>query len=141
MEFLVAGEISLPGGKAEGGDMDNRDTTTRKAKEEIGLDPSLVEVVIVLERFLSKVWKYVSSVLLFCFHNFVLQLKVEGKSQDMLMLLIDLKYMWFVWVWIRGILWYNWRSCESCDLSKTLSWSSCITLSWRRWAYMVLSRQ
>ncbi|KAK9205269.1 hypothetical protein WN943_015536 [Citrus x changshan-huyou] len=54
MEFLVAGEISLPGGKAEEGDMDNRDTTTRKAKEEIGLDPSLVEVVIVLERFLSK---------------------------------------------------------------------------------------
>ena len=90
---LVAREISLPGRKAEEGDKDDGDTATREAKEEIGLDPSLVEVVTVLEPFLSKVWKDVSSMLLFCFHNFVLQLKVEGKSQDMLMLLIDLKYM------------------------------------------------
>ncbi|KAM1022860.1 hypothetical protein ACFX2I_043724 [Malus domestica] len=36
-------------------DKDNRDTTTREAKEVIGLDPKLVNVVTVLEPFLSKV--------------------------------------------------------------------------------------
>lgn len=61
-ECLVAGEISLPGGKAEEGDKDDGDTATREAKEEIGLDPSLVEVVTVLEPFLSKVWEDVSSI-------------------------------------------------------------------------------
>lgn len=55
MKCLVAGEIALPGGKAEEGDKDDGDTATREAKEEIGLDPSLVNVVTVLEPFLSKV--------------------------------------------------------------------------------------
>ncbi|TQD92944.1 hypothetical protein C1H46_021424 [Malus baccata] len=36
-------------------DKDDGDTTTREAKEEIGLDPKLVNVVTVLEPFLSKV--------------------------------------------------------------------------------------
>ncbi|TQE02382.1 hypothetical protein C1H46_012021 [Malus baccata] len=36
-------------------DKDDDDTTTREAKEEIGLDPKLVNVVTVLEPFLSKV--------------------------------------------------------------------------------------
>ncbi|KAG0462532.1 hypothetical protein HPP92_021008 [Vanilla planifolia] len=49
-----SGEVSLPGGKAESGDADDRETATREAKEEIGLDPSLVTVVAVLEPFLSK---------------------------------------------------------------------------------------
>ncbi|CAK7350460.1 unnamed protein product [Dovyalis caffra] len=49
-----AGEVSLPGGKAEESDKDDFDTATREAKEEIGLDPSLVNVVTVLEPFLSK---------------------------------------------------------------------------------------
>ncbi|KAE8719907.1 Nudix hydrolase 15 [Hibiscus syriacus] len=49
-----SGEVSLPGGKAEEGDKDDDDTATREAKEEIGLDPSLVNVVTVLESFLSK---------------------------------------------------------------------------------------
>ncbi|XP_024029267.1 nudix hydrolase 15, mitochondrial isoform X2 [Morus notabilis] len=49
-----SGEIALPGGKAEEGDKDDGDTATREAKEEIGLDPSLVNVVTVLEPFLSK---------------------------------------------------------------------------------------
>ncbi|KAF8028593.1 hypothetical protein BT93_E1276 [Corymbia citriodora subsp. variegata] len=49
-----SGEVSLPGGKAEEGDKDDGDTATREAKEEIGLDPSLVNVVTVLEPFLSK---------------------------------------------------------------------------------------
>lgn len=53
---LVAGEVSLPGGKVEEGDKDDGDTATREAKEEIGLDPSLVEIVTVLEPFLSKVF-------------------------------------------------------------------------------------
>ena len=53
--FVVAGEVALPGGKAEEGDKDDGDTATREAKEEIGLDPSLVNVVTSLEPFLSKV--------------------------------------------------------------------------------------
>ncbi|KAK6917654.1 NUDIX hydrolase domain [Dillenia turbinata] len=49
-----AGEVSLPGGKKEDGDVDDVATATREAQEEIGLDPSLVNVVTVLEPFLSK---------------------------------------------------------------------------------------
>ncbi|PON99102.1 Dihydroneopterin triphosphate diphosphatase [Trema orientale] len=49
-----SGEIALPGGKAEEGDKDDGETATREAKEEIGLDPSLVNVVTLLEPFLSK---------------------------------------------------------------------------------------
>lgn len=49
-----SGEVSLPGGKAEEDDVDDADTATREAKEEIGLDPSLVNVVAFLEPFLSK---------------------------------------------------------------------------------------
>jgi 8-oxo-dGTP pyrophosphatase MutT (NUDIX family) len=47
--------VSLPGGKAEEGDKDDGNTAKREAKEEIGLDPELVNVVTVLEPFLSKV--------------------------------------------------------------------------------------
>lgn len=49
-----SGEVALPGGKAEEGDKDEGETATREAKEEIGLDPSLVNVVTTLEPFLSK---------------------------------------------------------------------------------------
>ncbi|KAK2642194.1 hypothetical protein Ddye_023957 [Dipteronia dyeriana] len=49
-----SGEVSLPGGKADEGDKDDGETATREAKEEIGLDPSLVDIVTVLEPFLSK---------------------------------------------------------------------------------------
>ncbi|XP_057462028.1 nudix hydrolase 15, mitochondrial-like [Actinidia eriantha] len=49
-----SGEVALPGGKADEGDLDDAETATREAKEEIGLDPSLVTVVTVLEPFLSK---------------------------------------------------------------------------------------
>ncbi|OAY24904.1 nudix hydrolase 15, mitochondrial [Manihot esculenta] len=49
-----SGEVSLPGGKAEEGDKDDGDTATREAKEEIGLDPALVDIVTVMEPFLSK---------------------------------------------------------------------------------------
>lgn len=52
---MGAGEVSLPGGKADEGDADDRETALREAKEEIGLDPSLVTIVAVLEPFLSKV--------------------------------------------------------------------------------------
>ncbi|KAI4371027.1 hypothetical protein MLD38_019304 [Melastoma candidum] len=51
---IHSGEVSLPGGKAEEGDKDDAETATREAKEEIGLDPSLVDVVTCLEPFLSK---------------------------------------------------------------------------------------
>ncbi|OVA04260.1 NUDIX hydrolase domain [Macleaya cordata] len=49
-----SGEVSLPGGKADEGDANDAETATREANEEIGLDPSLVNVVTVLEPFLSK---------------------------------------------------------------------------------------
>ena len=45
----------MPGGKAEEGDADDAATALREAKEEIGLDPTLVTVVSSLEHFLSKV--------------------------------------------------------------------------------------
>jgi|APAra0007618257_1042622.scaffolds.fasta_scaffold00132_33 8-oxo-dGTP pyrophosphatase MutT (NUDIX family) len=54
---IVAGEVSLPGGKAEEHDKDDGITATREAEEEIGLDPSLVDVVAFLEPFLSQVSK------------------------------------------------------------------------------------
>lgn len=47
--------MSLPGGKADETDANDAETATREAKEEIGLDPSLVNVVTCLEPFLSKV--------------------------------------------------------------------------------------
>ncbi|KAI4306409.1 hypothetical protein L6164_029688 [Bauhinia variegata] len=49
-----SGEVALPGGKAEEGDKDDGDTAKREAEEEIGLDPQLVNVVTILEPFLSK---------------------------------------------------------------------------------------
>ncbi|OWM91150.1 hypothetical protein CDL15_Pgr000093 [Punica granatum] len=49
-----SGEVSLPGGKSDPNDKDDAETATREAKEEIGLDPSLVNVVTVMEPFLSK---------------------------------------------------------------------------------------
>jgi 8-oxo-dGTP pyrophosphatase MutT (NUDIX family) len=49
-----SGEVSLPGGKAEEHDKDDGITATREAEEEIGLDPSLVDVVAFLEPFLSQ---------------------------------------------------------------------------------------
>ncbi|KAE8689848.1 Nudix hydrolase 22 [Hibiscus syriacus] len=49
-----SGEVSLPGGKSEEGDKDDAETATREAQEEIGLDPSLVNIVTLLEPFLSK---------------------------------------------------------------------------------------
>ncbi|KAL2494758.1 Nudix hydrolase 15 [Forsythia ovata] len=49
-----SGEVSLPGGKAEETDANDAKTARWEAKEEIGLDPSLVNVVTCLEPFLSK---------------------------------------------------------------------------------------
>ncbi|XP_059435860.1 nudix hydrolase 15, mitochondrial-like [Corylus avellana] len=50
-----SGEVSLPGGKREEGDADDVETALREAKEEIGLDPSLVSLVTVLEPFVNKI--------------------------------------------------------------------------------------
>ncbi|XP_027108769.2 nudix hydrolase 11-like [Coffea arabica] len=49
-----SGEVALPGGKVEEGDANDIETALREAKEEIGLDPSLVNVVTVLESFTTK---------------------------------------------------------------------------------------
>jgi peroxisomal coenzyme A diphosphatase NUDT7 len=45
----------LPGGKTEEGDSDEKETSLREAKEEIGLEPTSVSVVTALEPFISKV--------------------------------------------------------------------------------------
>ncbi|XP_073301284.1 nudix hydrolase 15, mitochondrial-like [Primulina huaijiensis] len=49
-----SGEVALPGGKRDACDLNNSDTALREAKEEIGLDPSIVEVVTILEPFHTK---------------------------------------------------------------------------------------
>ncbi|KAK4440021.1 Nudix hydrolase 22, chloroplastic [Sesamum alatum] len=49
-----SGEVALPGGKWEEGDKNDAETALREAKEEIGLDPSIVEVVTILEPFDTK---------------------------------------------------------------------------------------
>ncbi|KAA8517742.1 hypothetical protein F0562_015199 [Nyssa sinensis] len=48
------GEVALPGGKMEEGDVDDSATALREAMEEIGLDPGLVQVVGTLEPFISQ---------------------------------------------------------------------------------------
>ncbi|XP_068325227.1 nudix hydrolase 15, mitochondrial-like [Pyrus communis] len=48
------GDVALPGGKREEADADDVDTALREAKEEIGLDPSLVKVVTVLDSVVNK---------------------------------------------------------------------------------------
>ncbi|XP_054802298.1 nudix hydrolase 15, mitochondrial-like isoform X4 [Prosopis cineraria] len=49
-----SGEVALPGGKREEGDANDVETALREAKEEIGLDPSLVTVITSLEPFSTK---------------------------------------------------------------------------------------
>ncbi|KAG6554776.1 hypothetical protein Mapa_003795 [Marchantia paleacea] len=49
-----SGEVALPGGKRDEGDVDDSATALREAHEEIGLEPSHVRVVANLEPFLSK---------------------------------------------------------------------------------------
>ncbi|KAG5247035.1 nudix hydrolase [Salix suchowensis] len=49
-----SGEVALPGGKREEGDADDIATALREAKEEIGLDPSLVDVVTVIEPCMTR---------------------------------------------------------------------------------------
>lgn len=50
--------MALPGGKREEGDADDSATALREAMEEIGLDPSLVQVVANLEPFISQVFSF-----------------------------------------------------------------------------------
>ncbi|KAK1412296.1 hypothetical protein QVD17_33429 [Tagetes erecta] len=49
-----SGHVSLPGGRTDEGDVDDIRTALREAEEEIGLDPALVDVVAVLEPFVTK---------------------------------------------------------------------------------------
>lgn len=51
------GDVALPGGKMDEGDVDDSATALREAMEEIGLDPGLVRVVANLEPFISSVYK------------------------------------------------------------------------------------
>lgn len=57
----------MPGGKVEEGDANDIETALREAKEEIGLDPSLVSVVAVLESFTTKVMTNYSGI----YHQFL----------------------------------------------------------------------
>ena len=52
--YACSGEVALPGGKRDEGE-DDKATALREAHEEIGLEPSHVKIVTVLEPFLSKV--------------------------------------------------------------------------------------
>lgn len=54
------GDVALPGGKMDEGDVDDSATALREAMEEIGLDPALVRVVASLEPFISSVYKYMN---------------------------------------------------------------------------------
>lgn len=54
MFSICPGEVALPGGKRDEGE-DDKATALREAHEEIGLEPSHVKIVTVLEPFLSKV--------------------------------------------------------------------------------------
>ncbi|KAK4483798.1 hypothetical protein RD792_011002 [Penstemon davidsonii] len=47
------GDVALPGGKMDEGDVDDSATALREAEEEIGLDPCLVRVVASLDPFIS----------------------------------------------------------------------------------------
>ncbi|XP_023736682.1 nudix hydrolase 11 [Lactuca sativa] len=49
-----SGEVSLPGGRTDEEDTDDIRTALREAEEEIGLDPTLVDVIAVLEPFVTK---------------------------------------------------------------------------------------
>ncbi|XP_023001749.1 nudix hydrolase 11-like [Cucurbita maxima] len=49
-----SGEVALPGGKRDLSDADDVATALREAEEEIGLAPSLVNVVAVLEPYVNK---------------------------------------------------------------------------------------
>lgn len=50
-----SGEVALPGGKRDKNDANDVETALREAQEEIGLNPSMVEVVTVLDPFHTKV--------------------------------------------------------------------------------------
>jgi coenzyme A diphosphatase NUDT7 len=45
------GDVALPGGKMEEGDVDDSATALREAMKEIGLEPNLVQVVATLQPF------------------------------------------------------------------------------------------
>lgn len=62
--------MALPGGKRDEEDEDDKATALREAQEEIGLQPSHVKVVTILEPFLSKVC-YLSMIRLLHFLGFV----------------------------------------------------------------------
>lgn len=55
MGSYFSGEVALPGGKRDKNDANDVETALREAQEEIGLNPSLVEVVTVLDPFYTKV--------------------------------------------------------------------------------------
>ncbi|XP_057797562.1 nudix hydrolase 15, mitochondrial-like [Salvia miltiorrhiza] len=50
-----SGEVALPGGKRDENDVDDVDTALREANEEIGLNPSMVEVITILEPFHTRI--------------------------------------------------------------------------------------
>ncbi|KAK6943452.1 NUDIX hydrolase domain [Dillenia turbinata] len=48
------GDVALPGGKPVEGDTDDTETALREANEEIGLDPSLIQVVACVKPFIQR---------------------------------------------------------------------------------------
>lgn len=83
--FVISfsGEVSLPGGRREKGDKNDAETALREAYEEIGLDPSIVEIVTVLEPITATVlldfFSLIQScVFSYCFIDYLLKLRLES---------------------------------------------------------------
>lgn len=113
---IFAGEVALPGGKVEEGDEDDVATAIREAKEEIGLDACLVNVVTVLEPFHTKVSCCLCSSILpdFC-SVCLLHLQLQNVILFYFFPFSSSRYDLFTFMLLKLILWHlfcNWIYCS-----------------------------
>lgn len=100
---LFAGEVALPGGKREQGDADDVNTALREAKEEIGLDPSQVNIVTILEPFVNKVE---CTMCISCSTDFLSPLKCVYHFSSLFLLILN---------FAPGFLCPAWYDSGSCN--------------------------
>ena len=72
-----SGQIAFPGGKVDAGDADASATALREAREEVGLDPALVQVVGVLPTYVTGSAFVISPVIALVAPNFQLSLNAH----------------------------------------------------------------